>query len=76
MGFYRWNDRYIRKTNRSHIPRADELVVKTKQVFLKALLHVLIFKTKALGVPIPSKNVLTHRGTWLEATSYHWQYFK
>lgn len=58
----------------SHFPRVDKLVAKAKQVFLKALSRILLFKTEAPGVPLPPEPVLTRWGTWVEATSYYCQY--
>jgi len=61
---------------RSHFPNVDKLISRVKQVFLKAPSRTILFETEAPVIPLPSEPILTRWGTWLQAASYYFQYFK
>lgn len=54
----------------------DRLVSNIKNIFLKALSPVQLFKEMAPEIPLPPQPILTQWGTWLSAALYYAEHFK
>jgi hypothetical protein len=56
---------------RDKFPKIDELVLNTIKIFLKAPSRIDLFKTEALGIPLPPMPILTRWDTWISASMYY-----
>lgn len=54
----------------------NKLINNIKKVFLKALLHVQVYKEILPDIPLPPEPVLTRWGTWLEAAIFNCDNFQ